>query len=106
MVAIPYDPTLGSRIHPGKADDFFTYSPFAHGQIPSEAALCTEMSRLVYVEQMNRLERYLKRADFTLLDAIGYDQQFSATQYFIAKKSSDAGRPIVVAANRGSEPDD
>jgi hypothetical protein len=106
MVAIPYDPTLDSLINPGKADDFFTYGSFAHGQIHSEAALCAEMSRVVYVKQVNRLELYLKRADFTLLEAIGYDQQFSATQYFIAKRSSDVGPPIVVVAIRGSEPDD
>jgi hypothetical protein len=106
MVEIPYDLTLDSLIHPGLADDFFTYGVFVHGQFPSEAALCAEMSRLVYVKQVRRLDEYLKRADFTLLDAIGYDEEFSETQYFLAGKTSGSGQPIVVVAIRGSEPDD
>lgn len=106
MAAIPYDLTLDSLIHPGLADDFFTYGTFARGQIPSEAALCAEMSRLAYVKQVNRLDEYLRRAGFTLIDAVGYDKEFSETQYFIAEKADALGQPIAVVAIRGSEPND
>jgi hypothetical protein len=105
MVAIPYDPTLDSLIHPWKANDFFTYGSFAYGQTPSREALCAEMARVVYVKEVSRLEEYLKRVNFTLVEAVGYDQKYG-TQFFIAEMSTGDKRPTAVVAFRGSEPDD
>lgn len=98
MFAIPYDPTRASLYLPGRADNFFMYGP-----ISSEAALCAEMSRVAYVREKERLEIYLKRADFTLVEAIGYDRR--GTQFFIAK-SDYAARPVMIVAFRGTELED
>jgi hypothetical protein len=95
---IPYDPTQVALSHPGRADDFFM-----HGPTRTEAALCAEMSRLAYVNEIGLLEAYLTRGDFTLVEAIGHNQP--GTQIFIAT-SSDAARPITVVAFRGAEPED
>ena len=106
MIQIPYEPRLDVLLHAGRQDDFFTYSSFAQGHFPSEAALCIEMSRLAYVKEKNRLVEYLKRASFALVDAVNYNLQVSPMQYFIAEKSSGTGQPIVVVAFRGSEIED
>jgi hypothetical protein len=105
MVAIPYDPTLDSLSNPWKANDFFTCGTFAHGQIPSLEALCVEMSRVAYVKEVDRLEEYLKRVNFRLVEAVGYDQRYG-TQFFIAEMSTGGDRPTAVVAFRGTEPGD
>jgi triacylglycerol lipase len=99
MFAIPYDPSRESLFHPGRADDFFM-----HGPISSEAALCAEMSRLAYVKEVPRLQKYLERAGFALVTAMGYDRP--GTQAFVATSSGGGARPVAVVAFRGTEPDD
>jgi hypothetical protein len=103
MSKIPYDGKLASLFHPGEANDFFT-----HGPIPSEAALCAEMSRLAYVTDKARLKTYLncanyKSASFTLVETIGYDRP--GMQAFVAK-SDDTDQPTAVVAFRGTEGND
>jgi hypothetical protein len=100
---IPYDRKWASLLHPGEASDFF-----AHGPIPSEAALCAEMSRLAYVTDKARLRTYLNRANyknasFTLVDTIGYDRR--GMQAFVAK-SNDTDQSTAVVAFRGTEGND
>lgn len=96
MPSIPYDPTRTALFHPGRADDFFQLGP-----LQDDAALCAEMSRLAYVKEASRLERYLARAQFDTAQAIGYPT--IGTQVFIATKRDQA---LTVVAFRGSEPED
>jgi hypothetical protein len=101
MITIPYDPTRESVLQPGRAKDFFQRGP-----IQSDAALCAEMSRLAYVKDEDKSDRlltaYLKLAKFTLVGTIDGD---SGTYAFVAM-SSEADRPTVVIAFRGTEVDD
>lgn len=109
MYAKQYDPTRESLYHPGNATDFFQYGP---AQIQSEAALCAEMSRLAYVKEKNRLIEYLGRVKFEQIFTIGYFPDDTdtpkGTQLFIAKSTEDQplGRPLIIVAFRGTEPDD
>ncbi|MDD5321962.1 MAG: lipase family protein [Methylococcales bacterium] len=96
MLTILYDESRESLYHPGDADDFFQ-----HGPIQIDAALCAEMSRLVYVKDKSLLKQYLDRAGFQLDLAIGYGN--GGTQVFIASKPVDN---VTVVAFRGTEPDD
>lgn len=103
MYKIPYDATRKSLYHPGEAVNFFQ---FGSSQTATEAALCAEMARLVYVKQKDRLIAYLDRARFDLHWSMGYDNALG-TQLFIAKTRPNPGNPlIVVVAFRGTEPDD
>jgi hypothetical protein len=98
MFSIPYDATRTSLFQPGSATNFFEFGP-----ISSEAALCAEMARVAYVNDLNALREYVKRpnADFALLSAFGYGDPGS--QAFIAKSRT---RSLVVVAFRGTEADD
>jgi hypothetical protein len=88
---IPYDPSHTSLFTPGRADDFFT----AGGFTGNDAATCAEMARLAYVEEVGRLESYLRRGGFRLLG--NYDQ--GGTQAFVA----ESGAGDVVLAFRGTQ---
>lgn len=99
---IPYSTSARDLFHPGDATDFFDYGP-----VPTEEALCVEMSRLAYVRHevpggIDRLKEYLDRATFTLgprFDAKG-------TQGFVASGRNPGDTPVTVVAFRGTEPDD
>lgn len=99
MFTMPYDATRRALLHPGDTDDFFQ-----HGPIPSEAALCAEMSRLAYVKEIARLDTYLARGGFSRVAAIGYETR--GTQVFVARSSLQSSRSLAVVAFRGTEPDD
>jgi dienelactone hydrolase len=96
MPHLRYDASRQSLIHPGAAEDFFQLGP-----ADTDAVLCAEMSRLAYVTQTDRLARYLERAGFRVIRALGYDQ--IGLQAFVA---THAARHICVAAFRGTEPED
>lgn len=96
MPRIAYSASRASLYHPGNADDFLQLGDYFSG-----AALCAEMARLAYVREVPRLEQYLARAHFGLVEALGYDD--GGTQVFIATKLSEA---MTVVAFRGTEPED
>ena len=93
---MPYDATRTSLLHPGLADDFFLPS-----RPETDVALCAEMARVAYVKETSRLEKYLKRADFKIDQAVGYAR--GGTQAFVAH---DQANKITLVAFRGTEPDD
>lgn len=102
MSHVEYDATRESLYHPGNASDFFQLGPHADwGNEGDDAALCAEMSRLAYVKDESLVVRYLARAGFQEVLALGYGS--GGTQLFIAKKQ-DAN--LFVVAFRGTEPDD
>jgi hypothetical protein len=108
MFTISYNATREALYHPEKAinfffpqdvDDFFTRDP-----LPSEAALCAEMSRLAYVDDEGQLKEYLKRANFTRVKVVNYGKR--GTQFFVATKSSEVAGTITVVAFRGTQSGD
>jgi hypothetical protein len=98
MASIPYDPSRQALFNPGAADNFFQLDP---AQTQSDVALCIEMSRLSYVKEEARLDKYLQRAQFQKKLALGYGTK--GTQVFIASKPAEN---VTVVAFRGTEPDD
>jgi hypothetical protein len=96
ILRISYDATRNALFHPGRADDFFQI-----GSQQDAASLCAEMSRLAYVKEEARLTKYLARARFDKVQALGYGR--NGTQAFIATKQDGK---LTIVAFRGSEPDD
>lgn len=92
----PYDSSRKSLFTPGLADDFFQL-----GEISSDAALCAEMARLVYVKEEALLEEYLGRAGFIKNLTLGYGAH--GTQLFIATRPQDQ---LTIISFRGTESDD
>jgi hypothetical protein len=93
MPAIPYDASRNSLFHPGTADDFFSW-----GTPVNDAALCAEMSRLAYVREESRLAGYLRRANFSVVEALGYGK--AGTQAFVARSADNR---LTVAGFRGTD---
>ena len=96
---VPYSRDLEHLLHPGRATDFF--DP-AFGDIPSDAALCSEMARLAYVRHEDaggraRLEGFLARPGFSLEACFNAE----GTQGFAASRGE-----TTVIAFRGTEPDE
>jgi Lipase (class 3) len=96
MPSIPYNASRNALLHPGTADDFFSWGPRQN-----DTALCAEMSRLAYVREEHRLAGYLQRADFRMVHALGYARD--GMQAFVADSATDK---LTVVAFRGSEPAD
>jgi len=103
-MSIPYDASRESLYEPGKADNFFNikHTPIQFF-LENEAALCVEMSRLAYVKEESRLDKYLGIAGFTKAKAINYTHE--GTQVFIASKQN-GDKTLIVISFRGTEKDD
>ena len=102
---IPYSRDPRDLFTPGLATDFFDPE---YGPVPSEEALCAEMSRIAYLRHEDpggraRLESLLRdRAKFdltTCFDAAG-------TQGLVASGQNPQGNRVTVVAIRGTEPQD
>lgn len=93
MPSWAYDASRQSLLFPGLADDFFR----ARTGPWTGAGLAAEMARLAYVAERSRLDRYLNRDGFALVDV--FDGQ--GTQAFLARRAD-----LSVLAFRGTEAED
>jgi hypothetical protein len=93
MTSWAYDASRQSLLFPGLADDFFQARPGPW----TGAALAAEMARLAYVGERSRLDRYLHRDGFSLVDV--FDSQ--GTQAVLARRAD-----LSVLAFRGTESED
>ena len=102
---IPYSFEPRDLFSPGLADDFFHPD---YGPVPSDEALCAEISRLAYVRHEDaggreRLVTILRdRAKFDLNACFNA----SGSQGFAASGANPQGNRVTVIAFRGTEPNE
>lgn len=94
---IPYDTSRNSLYKPGSATDFFSYKPY-----DSYAAICAEMSRLVYFSissnvKFSKLKNFLSSGGFELITYV----DIKGSQAMLAGNDD-----LVILSFRGTEGDD
>src|SRR5688572_27691477 len=88
-----YDYSRASLFRPGEARDFFR-----HGTPPSQAALATELARLIYCREQAAANQALATAGLALVDG---QLEMDGSQWLLVR-----GQEASFLAFRGTEVDD